>query len=69
MRSIQDSFGVGLDRVGQLLDDLRHPRPELAADPLEQRAPAAVLNRVVQDRRDRLVLVASVLEHESGDDQ
>ena len=40
---------------------------ELGADALEHRLAAAVLDRVVQQRADRLGLAAAHLEHERGD--
>jgi hypothetical protein len=51
------------------LDDGGDLGPEPGADAVEHGRPAAVLDGVVEERGDRLVLVAAVFEHESGDDE
>ena len=53
--------------VGVRLDDPRDVVAELVADALEHRPPAAVLDRVVQQRADRLGLAPAHLEHERRD--
>jgi hypothetical protein len=61
-----------LDRVKRVRaggHDLGHALTEVAPQALEQLAPAAVLDAVVEHRRNRLVLVAAVLEHEARDDE
>ena len=45
------------------------PIAEALANLLEERRPAAILGRVVQDGRDGFVLVAPVVEHEARDRQ
>jgi hypothetical protein len=43
------------------------PATRTGLDSLEQRAPAAILDRVVEKRGDHLILVAAVLEDEARD--
>ena len=60
--------GFGASNVSeQRRHDRRDPIAELLADPRERRLAALVLGAVVQQRGDRLVFVAAVLEHETGD--
>ena len=53
----------------EVLDDRRDARAEAPLNPIEHRPSAAVLDGVVQDRGDRLGLVAAVLEHQAADDE
>ncbi len=50
--------------VGAALHDEGHPLAEAAADLVQDGASALVLDRVVEERRHRLILVAAVLEDE-----
>ena len=61
--------GICVDRVRAPLDDRGDPGPEAARDPREQRPATAVLDRVVQHRGDRLILIAATLKHQAGDHQ
>jgi hypothetical protein len=58
-----------VDGVRAALDDLRDVRPERSGDPVQQGPAAAILDRVVKHRRDRLILVATVLDHQTRDDE
>jgi hypothetical protein len=60
---------VLVDRVRAALDDRGDPLAEAIADPVEHRPPAPVLDRVVKHRRNRLVLIAPLLEHQARDDE
>ena len=61
--------GLGVEVVGARFDDVRDAVAEYAANAVEHRASAAVLDAVVQHRRDRFGLVTAVLEDEAGDDE
>ena len=54
-------------RVAAGLDDRGDPRPELALHLGQSLGPALVLDHVVQQGRDRFVLVSPVLQHQRGD--
>ncbi len=55
--------------VSAAVDDLGHAVPEAPANLIEQRPPALVLDSVVQQRGDRLVFVASRLQHQRANRQ
>src|SRR6266540_6866995 len=52
--------------VAAARDDLRHVVAEAGADVDQALGPALVFDRVVEERRDRLLLAASVFQHERG---
>src|SRR6266545_7975401 len=52
--------------VAAARDDLRHVVAEAGADVDQTLGPALVFDRVVEKRRDRLLLAASVFQHERG---
>jgi hypothetical protein len=54
-------------RVATSLDNGGDARAEVGLDVLEPGLAALVLDRVVEQRRDRLVLVAAVLDHQGRD--
>jgi hypothetical protein len=58
----------GIYGVRTRLHNRRDIRAELAVDALEHRSPAAILDTVVQQRGDRLGLIAAVFEHQPGHD-
>ena len=60
---------VTVDRVRAPLDDGCDRLPEAALDPLQHRPAATVLDRIVKHRANRLILVAAVLEHQTGHDE
>ena len=59
--------GFGSESLSELASTIRATSSPNSADPFEHRRAAAVLDRVVQQRADRLGLVAAHLEHERGD--
>ena len=54
-------------RVGAVLDDPGDGVSEARPDVLEALAPAVVFGRVVEERRDRLVFAAAVIEYDRHD--
>jgi hypothetical protein len=60
---------VRVEAVRAGFDEVGDTRAEPRSDAIEHRSPSGILGRVVEQRGDRLVLVAPVLEHEPRDDE
>lgn len=62
-------IGIAADVVRAAFDDRRNAGAEAPLDSFKQRPSAAVLDRVVQHRGDRILLIAAVLEHQAANDE
>jgi hypothetical protein len=60
---------VGIDAIRASLDDRRNLVAEVGPDPLEHRHASAAFHCVVEQRGNRLRLVAAILEHQACDDE